>query len=73
MLFRSGEKVPICFVSEDGEIGREYEVIGCPLRSSEGGLKGYAWHFHKHAKKRLSVFQTAKVACVTDKEANCFL
>ena len=62
---------PRCFVSEDGEIGREGGVIWCPLRSAEDGLKGSACFFHEYAKKRLAVFQTAKVACVPDKEADC--
>ena len=57
--------------SEDGEIGREGEVILCPLRSAEDGLKGNAWLFHEYAKKSLAVFQTAKIACATDTEAGC--
>jgi hypothetical protein len=43
----------------------------CPLRAAEDGLKGSAWLLPEHAKESLAVFQTAKVACVKDKEPGC--
>ncbi len=52
-------------------VGREGGVICCPLRVAKDGLKGSAWLLHEYAKKRFAVFQTAKVACVADKEAGC--
>ena len=42
----------------ESSVHTEGGVIRCLLRSAEDGLKGSAWLFYEHAKKRLAAFQT---------------